>query len=143
MLRQYYFNVDPSGAWAQALNKINSHDGMANYMRSTFPNQGNNMMTFIDQFMRDNPGLPNDGWNWNGDISSAAQKLQQTPAIPSSYCDGRHCTALIGFANGTFTVADSSGGYTYQASTAELGGYDTVSLPGSGTSTAQNVMPWP
>jgi hypothetical protein len=129
MLRQYYFTVDSSGAWAQALSQINSYEGMKSYMSDNHPNQGNNMMTWIRKFKAQNPSLPNDGWTHTGSISSAAQKLQQTPAIPSSYCDGRHCTALISFANGSFTVADSSGGYTYQASPSEIGDYSTVSLP--------------
>lgn len=131
MLRTYYFGTDPSGAWAQALGKINSDEGMSSYMRANHENHGDNMMTWIDKFKSNNPQLPDPGWGWEGSISDAGRKLQQNPSIPSSYCNGQHCTALVAYDGSTFTVADSAGGYSYKAGASEIGDESTVSLSGS------------
>ncbi len=122
-LKQYYANEgvnDPDySAWRSAINKYDDTSFRTYMDQSVNPsNSFGNAQLFITAFVRDH-NLPSGVWNVGFSADQTISRIKE--GTPSASCDGAHCVAFLKIGqDGTMTVGDSSGGYTYQENQSAL-----------------------
>lgn len=119
-LRQYYANAPESDVevtkWKLALAQLNSDEGLRKFMGKYVSEGQLGEPNMFMENMQKEYGLSPGRWRdaYASGMDTAKSNLEK--GIPSAYCNHGHCMSLIGIAGSTITVADSSGGYTFQDS---------------------------